>query len=218
MTAVLSINLDTSTPGVTTRRTATVGETFVIQVMIEDDGTGVSPLVFDTIVFGVYFNDRAPDVLGVTKTHFPHAGEFIQHFPGTVDAFSERRIAPHMELSLWPVEDKLPEGYMDQAGRAGFSNKEKPFTLHPGQGPVCIAAGKVNAGFRAKNIGVSQILASASINSAEMMFRGKPIFAKTIPSTVTVVAERENGPMQDIEDFYRDDPMPAGVKRKPRKG
>jgi hypothetical protein len=216
MAAVMSINLDTSTPGVTTRRTAVVGESFVIQVMIEDDGTGVSPLVFDTIVFGVYFNDKTPNVLGVTKTHFPNAGEFIDRHPGTVDAFSQRRIVPHMELSLWPVEDQLPEGYMDQAGRAGYSNLDNPFTLLPGQGPQVLAAGKVNAGFRAQNLGVSQILASASVKSAEMLFRGRPIFAKTIPSTVTVIAERTDGPKQDVDDFYRDDPMPPtnGARKK----
>ncbi|MDB5692663.1 MAG: hypothetical protein JWO81_1726 [Alphaproteobacteria bacterium] len=216
MAAVMSINLDTSTPGVTTRRTAVVGESFVIQVMIEDDGTGVSPLVFDTIVFGVYFNDRSPDVLGVTKTHFPHAGEFLERFPGTVDAFSQRGIVPHMELSLWPVEDELPEGYLSQAGRAGFSNPKNPFTLYPGQGPQVVAAGKLNAGFRAQNVGVSQILASASVNSAEMLFRRRPIFAKTIPSTVTVIPEREDGPVQDFASYYRDDPMPPtkNIKRK----
>jgi hypothetical protein len=217
MAAVLSINLDTSTPGITTRRTAVVGETFVIHVMIEDDGTGVSPIVFDTIVFGVYFNDKAANVLGVTKTHFPHVGTFIERSQGTVDAFSGREIAPHMELSLWPVEDALPEGYMDQAGRAGFRNLEKPFTLHPGEGPQMLAAGKVNAGFRAWNVGVSQILASASVKTAEMQFRGRPIFAKTIPSTVTVIPQREDGPIQDINAYYREDPMPrldpAALKR-----
>lgn len=196
MAAVFSINLDTSTPGVTDRRTAYVGETFVIEVMIEDDGTGETPVVFDTAVFGVYFNNQGPNVLGVTKTHFPHASEFIARSPGTVDAFSQREIVPHMELSLWPVEDQLPEGFLDQAGRAGVQNLEKPFTIHPGEGPRAMVAGKVNAGFRAWNTGVSEILASASINAPQLTLGGNPVAARSIPSTVTVIPQREDGPNQ----------------------
>ena len=215
MAAVITVNLDTSTPGVTTRRTAVVGETFVIEVMIEDDGTGVSPVVFDTIAFGVYFNDRTPNVLGVTKMHFPHAGDLVSRCPGTVDAFTDVEIVPGMELSLWPVEDALPEGYMDQAGRAGFRNLENPFTIFPEDGPIVMARGKLNAGFRAENIGVSQILASASVNSAEMALRGRPMLAKTIPSEVTVIAERTTKPRQDIFGMP-DEPIPP--LRIPEKG
>ncbi len=207
MAAVISINLDIHSPGVTTRRTAVVGETFIIDVMIEDDGTGVSPLVFDTIAFGVYFNDSTPDVLGVTKMHFPHAGELIRRNPGSIDAFSGQRIETNMELSLWPIEEALPEGYQDQAGRAGFRNPEKPFTVYPDDGPISLARGKLNAGFRARNVGTSRIMASAPINRAEMAFEGRPMLAKTIPSVVTVLPEREAGPEQEFKG-YPEDPIP----------
>lgn len=208
MAAVMSINLDVSTPGVTSRRTVVVGETFIIEVMIEDDGTGISPVVFDTIVFGVYFNDTTPNVLGVTKMHFPHAGALVNRNPGSVDAFSGQALLTNMELSLWPVEDALPEGYMDQAGRAGFRNAQHPFVVSPGDGPISLAAGKLNAGFHAHNVGTSRILASASVNSAEMALAGRPMFAKTIPSLVTVLPQRESGPRQNLT-FYPDEPIPA---------
>jgi hypothetical protein len=54
--------------------------------MIQDDRTGVSPVIFDTIMFGVYFNDTTPDVWSVTKTHFPHAGVLVGTNPWTIDA------------------------------------------------------------------------------------------------------------------------------------
>src|ERR1044072_6390218 len=109
MAAVISIDLDIAQPGIVSRRTAVIGETFIVNIWIEDDGTGVSPTVFDTIVLGVYFNDRTKGVLGVTRTHFPHAGDLIANRPGVVDAFSKRPIAPGMELSLTPDEKQLPE-------------------------------------------------------------------------------------------------------------
>jgi hypothetical protein len=50
MGAVISVNLDIATPGISGRRTVCLGETFVIDIWVEDDGQGVSPVIFDKIV------------------------------------------------------------------------------------------------------------------------------------------------------------------------
>lgn len=195
MGAVISINLDVSTPGITNRRTVCLGETFVIDIWIEDDGQGVSPVIFDKIILGVYFNDRTKGILGVTRTHFPNAGELALNSPTTIDAFSKRPIRPNMEMALTPVEKNMVERYTDTAGRAGFIDTENPFVIYPGQ-PVRVAAGKLNAGFRSLSIGTSSIIACAPEGQAELFLKGKSIFAKTIPGDVTVVEERTAGPVQ----------------------
>src|ERR1700722_4798510 len=101
MVAVLSVSVDVTKPGIVPRRTITLGETFVVTVWIHDDGEGISPVVFDRLVFGVYFNDKKANVLAVTKTHFPNAGELANQ-PGVVDAFSGRPLDPFMEMTLMP--------------------------------------------------------------------------------------------------------------------
>jgi hypothetical protein len=195
MGAVVSVNLDVTTPGITARRTVTLGESFVIDIWVEDDGQGITPVVFDTIILGVYFNDKGPGVLGVTRTHFPHAGELAKNSPTTVDAFSKRPIRANMEMALTPVESKLPENFSDTAGRAGLMDLENPFVINPGK-PVQFAVGKLNAGFRSLAIGTSTVMASAPHSQAELFFKGEPIFAKTIPGVVTVVEERTSDPIQ----------------------
>jgi hypothetical protein len=174
-----------------------VGETFVVTIWVEDDGAGITPVVFDRIVLGVYFNDKTHGVLGVTRTHFPNAGE-LANLPGTVDAFSKRSLVQHMEMTLMPDEKKLPEHFLNSAGVAGYENTKTPFTVFPGK-PVMFAAGKLNAGFRSLSVGTSTIIACAPHGQAELSFRGKPMYAKTIPAVVTVTEERTTEPIQELE-------------------
>jgi len=197
MGAVISCSVDISQPGIVLRRTVVVGETFVVTIWLEDDGAGITPVVFDRIVLGVYFNDKTPGVLGVTRTHFPNAGE-LADLPGTVDAFSKRPIVPHMEMTLMPDEKVRPEHFLNSAGVAGYENRQTPFTVFPGKAKL-VAAGKLNAGFRSLSVGTSTIMACAPHGEAELSFKGKPMFAKTIPAVVTVTEERTTAPIQDLE-------------------
>jgi hypothetical protein len=201
MGAVVSVSVDISQPGIVPRRTVVVGETFVVTIWIEDDGAGITPVVFDRIVLGVYFNDKTSGVLGVTRTHFPNAGE-LASLSGTVDAFSKRPVVPHMEMTLMPDEKVMPEHFLSSAGVAGYENTKTPFTLFPGK-PVLFAAGKINAGFRSLSVGTSTIMACAPHGHAELSFKGKPMYAKTIPAVVTVTEERTHPPIQEFEAVAR---------------
>lgn len=220
MTAVVSVSLDVAQPGIAPRRTITLGETFIVTIWIHDDGEGVSPVVFDRIILGVYFNDKMPGVLAVTKTHFPNAGELAMNSPHTVDAFSGRRMVPFMEMMLMPQMPKhadphriehggvrpdeaalLPEHFMDTAGVAGLADAKIPFKLFPGAKPIIVAAGKLNGGFRSTAVGTSTILACAPRGHAELSYKGELIFAKTIPGEVTVVEERKTPARQELADL-----------------
>lgn len=201
MAAVVSVSLDIAQPGIVARRTVVVGETFIVTIWVADDGTGISPTIFDRIVLGVYFNDKTPDVLGVTRTHFPNAGELAGNSPHVVDAFSRRRVVPFMEMTLMPDEKVLPEHFTRSAGVAGFENTQVPFRLEPGARPIMAMAGKMNAGFHAWAVGTSSILACAPHGQAELSYKGKPMYAKTIPGEVTVVEERSEGPRQDLDEY-----------------
>jgi hypothetical protein len=219
MTAVISVSVDTSQPGIVPRRTITLGETFVVTIWAHDDGEGKTPTVFDRIVLGVYFNDKKENVLAVTKAHFPNAGDLAAN-RGTVDAYSGRPVVPFMEMTLMPPGPKfvdphlhehrggtpegkaerqlLPEHFQDSAGIAGFANEKEPFTLFPGEPAKMVAAGKLNGGFRSTELGTSTILAAAPRGHAELSYEGELIFAKTIPAEVTVVEERTTPARQEI--------------------
>lgn len=224
MSAVISVSVDVAQPGIVPRRTITLGETFVVTIWIHDDGEGISPVVFDRIVLGVYFNDKVANVLAVTKTHFPNAGELAANSPHTVDAFSGRRLVPFMEMTLMPrlpdyvdphwidhgetgaeasrdERSLLPEHFSDSAGVAGLADPAVPFTLFPGQQPKLFGAGKLNGGFRSTALGTSTILAGAPRGHAELSYKGELIFAKTIPAEVTVVEEFVGEPRQELAEL-----------------
>jgi hypothetical protein len=61
---------------------------------------------------------------------------------------------------------------------------------------VQFAVGKLNAGMRSLAIGTSSIIACAPHGEAELSYKGKGIFAKTVPGIVTVVEERTTAPVQ----------------------
>lgn len=80
---VISVDLDPSTAGIQSALTVSPGETFTIDLILEDDGTPLSPVVFETFFLENYFND-AGVVLGLGPTG-PLAGS-IASTPGTFDS------------------------------------------------------------------------------------------------------------------------------------
>jgi len=190
---VVYIDLDTEAPGIQSTRTAVVGETFKIYLVLTDDGNGTGTTTFDTVILGVYFNDVKPSVLGVTSTAFPHAGDLAANSETVIDAFSKQPIKPGGEMALTSAQGTFVTArttgrpYLSTAGRAGLIALGKPFSISASQAPAIFAEGKLNAGFRSLATGTSSIIAAGPGGNAEMSLNGQPIRARLVPGVVTVV-------------------------------
>lgn len=64
---IIEVDLDPGTPGTQFTRTVTVGTTFTVDILLLDDGSPVTPVMFDTVIVETSFNN-AGVVLGPGPT------------------------------------------------------------------------------------------------------------------------------------------------------
>jgi hypothetical protein len=85
--------VDLEKDGVAVNRVARVGETFPIMLMVEHGGPSQEPVVFDTIVLEVLFNDDENVLIRVDPNDRPAACAIASNSPTTVDFFSGQPVS-----------------------------------------------------------------------------------------------------------------------------
>ena len=175
---VIEVDLDTGVAGTQFFRTVTVGTTFSVDIRILDIGGAPSPVVFDTIILEVGFNDAGP-VLGPGPTG-PIAGALAGLSPA-IDLFGVAATAPGSPLTTGPSAVAAP---LSGSGAIGLVF---PGTVAVGPGP---GASVFTLDFTALTPGTSIIFAAGTPpGSPEVSLLGMGISAGFGPGLITVVPE-----------------------------
>ena len=190
----MSVDVAVDKPGIVTKRAFDAGTVFPIGVMVE--AVGAAPVVFDTIVVEVFFNDGTDAVLSIDEDERPIVGDLAGR--KTADALSgepvtagrlgdDPPLSAGSQLAMSSVETHAIGPFTGRTGIAGIRDTRNPFVLLPGAAPRAFAYGRVTAGLERKGG-----TASASILATGIaLYRSEPVAVQSVRSTVRVRAARE---------------------------
>jgi hypothetical protein len=168
-----AVSLDAQSKDCVKERRVKVGENFDVIVTIWDDGEGGSPVIFDTFISEVWYNDKGI-IVQMDLNKPPTAAALADNSHTTVDAFSLDRVfetdsrlpkdslefgTPLTRLDstihpaglrnsasdLWKVGTVLQPGYKEATGRAGLSDFQNPFKISPDRGVISAVKGRASA-------------------------------------------------------------------------